>query len=252
MLQKIRCSSLDRIVKCVQSLWLPQHEYATEYSIKGTTQHELLKNALNNLDSVDHYLKEMNYNTEIAFYYLKDVIDKGLEVHIEQRKIREFHNFILQGTPDAYWYDDCNLYILDLKNGYQEVDPLTNQLKGYGLLTHRPETKYVHIIIIQDGEVKKISFQNGLLYILKLMIDRSILYKHFESGEHCTYCPSKQHCKKMRDPLDNKDEYELLRNESHIKKMLVEVKTRAQEEHPEWFYTKKWGRGERVVFKGGR
>ncbi|MGB3468395.1 MAG: hypothetical protein WBA74_24130, partial [Cyclobacteriaceae bacterium] len=75
----------------------------------------------------------------------------------------------------------------------------------------------------------------------------------FETGDHCRYCPSKIHCKKLYNNLkldknNLQTYYNLVKNKSYINKMIEDAENFLLENKKEWFNksirkNKKWKEG---------
>lgn len=257
---KIRCSSLDRILNCGHSAYLPVEKSETVYAQAGTDQHIL---AHEFLTTTEVRLKrkvwdKMNKNTQLYVKYVHNIIAQGSQVHIEKYLIKEIRpGFYLHGTPDIWYCNNGKIEIVDLKNGFQEVLPLSNQLKGYAylaLMECLEEAKKVYEIkltIVQNEKIESLEFLCCAFDELIPRIIEAVNSHSFETGEHCNFCPSKIHCIKMTDMIDYEDKIvERVVNKSHLKKTLDMSEAKLYNERPEWFIEKKWGKGTRRVFVG--
>ena len=192
----IRCSSLDRVMSCAHSLRLPiivaeEPGYATE----GTNKHERAKNAIeagtttgdSDLDRYIYYVKSYNIETSHQSVILLGDTE-----------------YLLRGTCDAYGIDPIRggiLEVVDLKTGYKEVSPFCAQLKGYAYLiikNKNPDVTHIKLTIFQDGCANSIVVtKEGFCEDFEARLAESVATVSYESGKHCTYCPSKAHCLKM-------------------------------------------------------
>ena len=99
--------------------------------------------------------------------------------------------------------------------------------------------------------VSNIEFPFEALHELIIYLNRSIKNHTFETGDHCNFCPSKIHCIKMIEPIDNDDLIvQRVKNKKYIKKMLDDSENKLYDERPSWFVNKKWGKGMRRIFVG--
>jgi len=254
----IRCSSIERVLNCAHSLFLPVEKSDNFYSEEGNKEHQIAFEFLveGDKDKKKVLWDKMNPNTQLYCKYVNSLIKKGYKVHLEKTYKRQFSNFILQGTPDCWYGENDLIEIVDLKNGYQEIEPFSNQLKGYALLVNTLEPFFkklmsIKLTIIQHEEIKSVEFLETGLIDLIYLLDESIVTHRFETSRHCNFCPSKIHCLKMTEPIDKNDKIiERVKNKSYIKKMLDESEQKLYDERPEWFREKKWGKGNRRIFIG--
>lgn len=257
---KIRCSSLDRILNCGHSAYLPIEKIENVYAQTGTGQHNLAQEFLTQTDVKLKYKawEAMNKNTQTYIKYVHNFIKEGYNIYVEKNMIKEIRpDFYLQGTPDVWYCHNGKIEIVDLKNGFQEVLPLSNQLKGYAylaLMQCLQQSQKVYefkITIVQNEKIESLELKCGALHEFIPRIIKSLTSHSFKTGEHCNFCPSKIHCIKMTDMIDLEDKIvERVKHKTYLKKTLEESEQKLYNEHPEWFIEKKWGRGTRRIFVG--
>ena len=239
----IHCSSIDRILNCAHSAWLPQEEYTNEYADAGTEQHKLAAKYLTH-----HRLPDLNNNTTTYVRAILDIRQSHYDVYlmVECSASLEFPNYILKGTPDCWFIEDRTLHIFDLKNGETIlVEPNCLQLLGYAFLLskkHYDNFDTIKTYIVQNCEVKSYEVETCELEMLKLAIEKSLKDHTYELGEHCGWCQSKIHCLKMRQQVDNvltiKDNnavHATLKHKTKIEKTLKELFITTLSTNPEWF-----------------
>lgn len=254
----IRCSSLHRVLHCTHSLFLPKIDNQTSYSIEGSNQHILAHDYFLSEDKKIH--EDINENTLEYIKYIERINHPLVDNHklfLEKKlktNIFEKNNdvYILQGSPDAFFIGDDSIKIIDLKNGNEHISPFCDQLKGYALLILENYFPHgfngdIELIIIQNKEIKTITIDEDIIVEFKnRLIEKINKERPYQIGEHCRYCPSKFHCVKFRDLIDNinepkkslKHKVDLLKNESHIKKFLENLKVELIKERPDFFEKK--------------
>jgi len=255
----IRCSELDRLLKCTHYLLLPRIERDTTYASAGRVQHQYAK------DVLEGQKREVDSNTQDYIDYIKNVnqrFDAPCKVILEQTfmlNLSAKHNnsnyfYVLQGTPDAiiYCWKKKTIEIVDLKSGYQEVTPFTNQLKGYALLAKRkfPNAQKFILSIAQNNEVVSFNFDDTEYFLrdFKKKILNILKEGRYKLSKYCLWCSSKLHCLKMHNQakqlIANPSREELtthiklLQNETNINKMLTETKEYLTINKPEYFIKK--------------
>jgi hypothetical protein len=251
---KVRCSSLDRVLKCTHSLKLPVERYGVEaskeiidmirndslhiddnqHASQGTAQHILAELYINGKVEIDR----LNPNTQVYARY----VSNGYT--LENSMCLDFDGFTLLGTPDAYKIiSDDTIEIVDLKNGFQEVSIFSNQFKGYGvlLLNKYPKVSKVKITIVQNCRKTSQTFKRREIEGLVDVVQKKLKENVWEEGPHCQFCPSVIHCLKKSEKLTKinaKSMLENLKNESDIVKYLKESKKYLLKHRPEWFNIK--------------
>lgn len=251
----IRASSLERVLKCSHSLRLPVEKSESIYAQTGTNEHALAFSFLtdSNIQKKKEYWNQMVPNTRLYVQLLNDM-SKQHNLHFEKTYKKEYENFILQGTPDCWYQNGDTVYVFDLKNGYQDVDPWVVQLQCYAILVSDDSVKNLQLIIVQNQEIKTITLTLDTVQQLIKHINKSLDNHSYIVGDHCMFCPSKIHCLKMREPIaatNTENSLKLIRNKSHIKKMIDELQQKFYEQHPEWFIERRCGRGIRLILKEG-
>ena len=263
----LRCSSLDRVLNCSHSLRLPKEEDHSVYATAGTEQHRLASEYLiesqvadakflSPRDHLETFYKGMDANTKFYVDYVEHFFDPQNMAYIEwSLKVDEKEDsFILTGTADAIGIDreTKTLHIIDLKSGFEEVLPLTNQLKGYALLAYvafdTEPIEQIQLTIIQNEEISSITIEPYQLKHFKDELNDSIISKSYALGDHCRYCPSKIHCLKLREfgegiitSHETNSPYRLLnivRHKKIIESMLEDSKTYLLKHQPTWFERK--------------
>lgn len=237
----IRCSSLDRILKCPGSLKLEAiDEQDSTYAAEGKDAHDEALLDYFNLDFSSPYLQ---YLDNPRSYY--NGIEYACSAH--------FDNFTLTGTVD-FWriINGSTLEVVDLKTGYVDVSPLTNQLKGYALLL----CNHLVAFDITIAQIKLTVFQNDKPQSVTLSVkeiasfvnylEETIKKDTISEGKHCQYCPSFLFCplKKLTvershdqmtqpTPMDFKRSRELLLARSEIVKYLDKLKINFIQSYPD-------------------
>ena len=251
---KIRCSELERVLNCAHSLRLPRFEMQTDkHAIEGRLQHAYAHTVL----AMGTMSDELSPNTIKYIEFVKSL--KG-EKHYEEYLEYEAYGHILTGTSDAVIYNENeSLHIVDLKTGYQEVDPFCDQLKGYALLWYNKfyndSRKYqnikIYLSVVQNEEITTVTLHPSDILELSSEINKSLSFSTFDTGPHCKYCPSKIHCLKMHAQVKNANENEnfidmvrykseinlidMVRYKSAIENTLKEAKEYLIKTHPEYF-----------------
>lgn len=244
--QIIRCSNLDRIINCSHSLLLPVEENDSNFAKLGREQHNLAAKYLNNelLDYKNDSSLDKNTIT-----YIEYVLRLEGERFIEVQKQINLVYFILKGKADAVALKDNFIEVVDLKSGFADVLPLSNQLKGYGLiwgLQHFSaydffkENICIRLTIVQNNQIKSITLSFKDVIKLERLIMDSINKHTYSVGAHCQYCPSKIHCKKLVNSVtlergNTEKTIKMVRNKSLIEKMLNEQKDYLLKNKPKWF-----------------
>jgi len=243
-MEKIHCSSLDRVIFCAHSLRLPIEEQESEFSTRGNILHALAKQLYDNEIIYIDNLEDTKYiQMYVDYLKLKNdyVIEERFSTTIADSEIT------LSGIIDAYRIDDEELEIVDLKTGFQSVNPLINQLKGYAYLILKNTSKNpkkIKLSIHQLGELKSITLDpNGFKELFEAIILESIKNVTYKLGDYCVFCPSKIHCKKFRKYIpsltakSNGEMINILRNKNKIIKLIEQIENKLKSENPEYFYT---------------
>ena len=171
----ISCSYLEVLLNCSQSLRLKTYRDKQSYDASaGSRQHKIAELML--IDDINTYPSDTEENTALYVSVCKDIMSKRDSVlcFIEKDLEYEYDNFILKGKPDAVFVTDKRdakgcpfgvLTIVDLKNGYGQVDPMNYQMIGYGLLMviqlknafafRYSPIRIIEFVVIQENQIKQ-------------------------------------------------------------------------------------------------
>lgn len=175
----IRCSELDRFMACPSFLKTDRlQDYSTIYAKNGIEAHKEIERRITNNIIDDRY--ELNSYVE----FIIKTKEKGATYFLERYKSNDH----IHGTADCVIYLDEYMYIIDYKNGYQEVKPDCYQLFGYAILNLQPNIKYVVLCIFQNGEFKKIKVSASDVIKKSLEIIEKKKQSYYELGDHCMFC----------------------------------------------------------------
>lgn len=259
----IRASSMDRVLNCTHSVYLPSDaEYleTSEAAKLGSQQHAFAEVFLKNRNKT--YPDAMNLNTRFYVDFISNLNPKY--VVIEKRFNLDENSYIVSGQIDALVIDQQNnLYVVDLKNGRFKVNANSYQNQTYLMLlvnTHAnflldPEIrdfrsmKSYHGVIVQNETVKIEEFTLQQIDDFRKHVKETLAKRIYKTGDHCTFCPSKAHCVLIKQKItkvamkkyeDASDEYihETLKDKKIIEKTLEDLWTISINKHPEWFNKK--------------
>lgn len=253
----IRCSSLERVLKCGHSVFLPSEKLTSKYSEDGENQHQI---AYNFLSSDDKKIKQLNWdkmneNTKTYCRYIHN-IQKTTSVVLEKHYQKEYRNFILSGHPDCWYMGDDMIEIIDLKNGYQDISILNNQLKGYALLVkdQKSVTKF-KLTIIQKSSIECLCLYSEEIENIIPEIEKALFERNITPCGVCQFCPSKIHCIAMRVDYKTQNHDEMIyivKNKTHIISSIKHIETVLESKIPDSFKEVKWGKGTRKIFIGDK
>lgn len=228
----IRASSLPRILKCTHSLRLPKHDVSSKYASAGNNIHKEVAQQL--------LTKTVSEHSYVQYINSLSIVKR----HVEESLSYTYYNrFELTGTPDFWGIDNAQiLHIVDLKTGYQDVWPNSAQLMAYALLVlsnnRQAKIKSVKLTIFQHSEAFTLSLSKKSIFRLKTEIIDALNSHRFQSGDHCQYCPSKQHCLIMSDALHSNNLFELESKRSILKKMIEDNHSYLLTNYPDKFVKK--------------
>lgn len=246
---KIRCSSLPIVFNCPGSMTLPRYDEGTTYAEEGKTQHKLAQDDLMGV----HQDVRVDYNDNTRCYveFIRTA-SVGGQFYVEEELSHEYSNFTLVGHVDAYieHAKGDTISLIDLKNGYEGVDPFSYQMLGYGLLLkHRYGDRItgVNSIIVQDSKYKKAFLSTNMLVAFEKRLLARVATDTFRMGGHCQFCDSRLFCNKMIDTIENISRpqqendailLEALRAKSHIVKTLKHAQSYLEAKYPDKFEKK--------------
>ena len=254
MVIEIHPSSLNRILKCGMSVYIPHIKIPeSEKSIKGTIQHELAQKIINRYNSKkEKYYVDSDHQLEInTKKYVDYILEKRLVPHIEKKlsylyRLNENIWIKFIGTPDCFYISHNMIEVIDLKTGQYPVSPLSNQLKGYAFLIWS-----IDELPILDINFRLTIFQNEIPYSIDVKwndisfitrLKNSILNKTWEVGDHCYHCPAKSNCMKFKDTMNlenisykTEPDHNILKKEKLIKKYLDDTRAYFIKEKPDLF-----------------
>lgn len=215
---EIRCSSLDRVMKCPGFLKLtdlPPNE-TNDAAEEGTAAGELLQSMLEQrtlTPSVGNTAKNgYRFDNDMYFYttpIAKEILDKNVPVYCEQRIDWMAHqSIVIRGQFDICYQIGNTLHIEDLKYGWKIVDVNENwQLLGYAIgyvfklhAENKEMPEFINFKIHQprpyheDGTSREwtISLKDLMFYHNKIINHMEIIARgegFFQTGPQCRYCP---------------------------------------------------------------
>ena len=231
--REIRCSSLDRYMKCpgfAQMTDLMPNESGPAAE-EGTAAGELLQAMLEQRSlkpSVSNAAKNgVRFDSDM-YYYLtpiaQEILSKNVAVNCEQRiDWNPCPGIAIRGQFDIAYIDGDTLCIEDLKYGWKIVDVKENwQLLGYAIgkliqlnNNQMVSPNYIQFTIHQPrphheegkSRVWKISLDDAHAYYQKIPhIMQEIVNgsRELKTGKHCKYCPAAAN----RCPAINRSLYE--------------------------------------------
>ncbi len=223
----IRCSELERFLSCAHSFRLPRSkEEETKYATDGTAKHLLAVALLGAADGTVSVDADINSYVEYARGYTAESFHSYTT-----------NDYTLTGTCDAYNINGDVLDVVDLKTGFQEVSPYCAQLKGYAYLLLSGDLiqsglKHLKLTIFQHGCANSVMVPvEGFCEEFERRLLEAIKYSPYIAGDHCTYCPSKIYCLKMRslgecdgDVKLADDLLALVRYKSTLEKLTIDAK----------------------------
>lgn len=175
-MHKIRCSSLNQYLNCagyqgLSNLIQPEQQYARD----GTRLHEQLEEIMiKDLEPIKEYIGYTDY--------YKDLKAADWEVELEVFKENEF----VVGTADFIAHKGDMLIVADLKTGFIDVSPESDQLRAYAWLNLRPETTKIACKIFQKGEWKVKKYTRNEIEGLEQEIVK--VSQQLKLGDHCMFC----------------------------------------------------------------
>lgn len=231
--REIRCSSLDRYMKCpgfAQMTDLMPNESGPAAE-EGTAAGELLQAMLEQRSlkpSVSNVAKNgVRFDSDM-YYYLtpiaQEILSKNVTVNCEQRiDWNPCPGIAIRGQFDIQYVIDDTLYIEDLKYGWKIVDVKENwQLLGYAIgkqisMAYAKEQvpKYIQFTIHQprphheEGRSRtwKIDRDETTKYYYQIQDQMKLIAsgdRTLKTGKHCKYCPAAAN----RCPAINRSLYE--------------------------------------------
>ncbi len=218
-------SSLDRAFACPSSIvmqTIPANrvkDTSSVYAIRGDNMHQYAEDVLNRKEPS---LKLGTKNREDVEGYIKfcdDIIaDKAIKYFVEPKLYSKMHKEI-SGAIDCLIVEKNCIHVIDLKTGFAQKYPETNQLYLYALLVYENRK----LLKIDDESFESIkltiyqttasrparSLRIMLKHLLefeerlkKLLTNIKSLSKVVISGKkldinrgsHCKYCPVRDYC----------------------------------------------------------
>ena len=213
-LKKVRCSSLPRVFRCLESLDEPEGiviEHDNEAGRLGTAVHEMLR--INYSDGLNG---EIAQNTCAANgIQQKDVwplvnsaknIVKELGLGIPDVMEDEIADGILTGHPDAEWTLAGYYWIGDWKTSRLDPDYF-HQLMGYAWIRreHWRHLRGCNMLVawLRDGTVERylVTLDAVERWYAGLQERLASEKRAFVTGDHCSFCKRCSDCPAQREDL---------------------------------------------------
>lgn len=221
---EFRCSGLDRVITCHGARALdtrfPRTSKDSEVSVAGSRMHAVGAKRLiaagaigvadpiyanDTLEGFDAWITEFWVSTVL------DLVPTGWAIEVESEMSVEFSRFVLSGHLDvlALSPDGTEAMILDLKTGYNPVDPADCnwQLAGYAaLLRHTiPTIRRVKLVIVQPRN----NPDEGYERVSEADVDfgdtdvSGLIEQELDAvlDDPCTFCTAKKACAYCPFPL---------------------------------------------------
>lgn len=217
---RLSASSVPRVLACVGSAVLPQHDYETKYADDGDARHAEMESAadVGDVDSLPDEVRALmlpgdKMAAEYAFAY--DVAtDTGRELgHIKRRAYEGLAPFELGGTIDLLIRGNGRTMVVDYK-GYEAVAGAEDNMQGatYALMVARTYgLDEVTLVIVYLAAQRKqsiatlssLDFDSHAQRLKRLQVDVARAAADPESflavGPQCKYCPAFLSCPRQHD-----------------------------------------------------
>lgn len=205
-------SSSKRWTKCTASAFaiakLPPQEEGEEAK-KGTAAHTELERVLNGGTPDPAHPSARSVAMAVAYVAGLPKGQLWIESRVELSKD-------IWGRCDVAHFADGVLTILDLKDGFVDVDADTEQLKIYAaasILTHNVAAQWIRLVVVQPNSFQPAQpgqphgYKQHLMTYDELFAFANDVVKipagelTFVAGQHCVYCPLFGRCPASQDLL---------------------------------------------------